>query len=457
MAAIAARDTPPPSSTRLSSVYATVDARADTVRRVWDTIDAVYYDPAFHGKDVAALRAQALAEGIAADSDAAFHRALARSVRGLDDSHTGVLTAREADNARARRATQIGLSFRVVDDRVVITRVVPGFPAERAGVVAGMILAAVDGRPLAADFLAHPPPDADADPAFARTPEEASRNDQRRAIRALLVERSGVTQAHRLTLVRADGSRLDTIVRAATADVPLRVEYRRLPSGIGVLAFNRFDWSARDAIVRALRIAEADTRGLVIDLRGNSGGEERMFAWFAGRFVPRDVEIVSTRSRGAPDEPLFARAGPPTYDRPIAVLIDGGTASSSELTAAVLAEQRQAVLVGETSCGCVVAIRGEYVLPDGGALRVTRRGYRTAGGRRLEHDPLVPAVVVEPTLAQWRSGDDVVLDAAERLLTGSSGTLPASNRNGLAEPSAGISPGLPGRVAVQDGEDPAAR
>lgn len=454
---IAARETPPPSSTRLSPVYATPAARADTVRRVWDTIAEVYYDPGFNGKDVAALRGQALAEGLAADSDAAFHRALRRSVRALDDSHTGVLTAREADNARARRATQIGLSFRVVDDRVLITRVVPGFPAARAGVVAGMVLAAVDGRSLDGDFLAHPRTDADPEPSLARTPEEAFRDDQRRAIRALLVERSGVTEAHRLTLVRADGSRLDTIVRAVTADVPLHVEYRRLPSGIGVLAFNQFEWAARDAIARALAIAQSDTRALVIDLRGNPGGEERLFAWFAGRFVPRDVEIVSTRSRGAPDEPLVAQAGPPTYDRPIAVLIDGGTASSAELTAAVLVEQRQAVLVGETSCGCVVAIRGEYVLPDGGALRVTRRGYRTAGGRRLEHDPLVPAVVVEPTLAQWRSGDDVVLDVAERLLTGSTGTLPASDRNGLAEPSAGISPGLPGRVAVQDGEDPAAR
>jgi C-terminal processing protease CtpA/Prc len=81
------------------------------------------------------------------------------------------------------------------------------------------------------------------------------------------------------------------------------------------------------------------------------------------------------------------RVGPSTYRRPpllmpVAVLIDSRTGSAAELLAVTLAEQRNALLVGEPSCGCVVGVRVEYVLPDGGGLRVAETGFVSARGAR---------------------------------------------------------------------------
>ena len=101
---------------------------------------------------------------------------------------------------------------------------------------------------------------------------------------------------------------------------------------------------------------------------------------------------------------------------PIAILIDRSTGSAAELTAHALVELRDALPVGERTCGCVVGIQREFMLPDGGALRVAEASFRSPHDRRMESDPLLPAVTVEPTLAALRAGDDVVLQAAERAL-----------------------------------------
>src|SRR5262249_2295677 len=92
---------------------------------------------------------------------------------------------------------------------------------------------------------------------------------------------------------------------------------------------------------------------------------------------------------------------------------DGRTGSAAELAAVVLAEQRGAVLVGEPTCGCVVGVRYEYVLPDGG-LRVAETGFVSARGVRLEGAPTIPAVRVVPSLADLRAGRDVVLEEAHQ-------------------------------------------
>ena len=116
--------------------------------------------------------------------------------------------------------------------------------------------------------------------------------------------------------------------------------------------------------------------------------------------------------------------GPERFDgvnkplqQPLAVLVDGRTGSAAELAAVVLAEQRGALLVGEATCGCVVGVRFEYVLPDGGGVRVAETGFVSARGARLEGAPTVPMVRVTPALGDLRGGRDAALDEAYRRLT----------------------------------------
>ena len=114
--------------------------------------------------------------------------------------------------------------------------------------------------------------------------------------------------------------------------------------------------------------------------------------------------------------PLRITAREPYLRQPLAVLIDNASGSAAELTALALAEARGALLVGEPSCGCATSVRTEYVLPDHGGVRIAEDGFVSMRGLRLEGEPLVPGVRVTPSLADLRSGRDVVLDAAVRNL-----------------------------------------
>ncbi len=413
---------PRPSTTGFVAANATPQQRAETVDRIWRTIGERYYDPDYNGADLAALRARTLADVDDVSSDAAFYRALKRDVRAMKDSHTLVLTPREAEDSRTKRATQMGLVFALVDDRVLVASVVPDFPAAVAGVKPGMIIEAVDDVSLDRAFFAQ----ALAQPAEPLVVENASasaddlqRSVKLRAVRNLLVAQTGEPHAHRLRLRLPDDAQREVELRAQSGDVSTRVSYRVLPSRVGVLHFTRFDWAARDELARAIDEARRETRALVVDLRSNPGGEQRLFTWLVARFSDRPVEVGQSVQRtkdGRTIEPIRAGGTRDAYMKPIAVLIDQSTGSAAELTAHALVELRAAIAVGEPTCGCVVAVRWDYELPDGGALRVSERGFRSARGRRMEADPLQPTIRVEPTLDERRRGDDAVLRVAEHAL-----------------------------------------
>ena len=422
IADIAQHPSPLPSATGFAPANATAGQRADTVDRVWRSIADFYYDPTFNGVDVAALQAKTVAELPPVKSDAEFYRMLKRNVRALHDSHTLILTPREAEDSRVRRATQIGLVFAISEGRAVVATVVPDFPAARAGVVPGMIIEAIDGQPIDEAFFhrgrATPTDPAGSEP-FGLDAADTERSLRLRAVRALLVSTDGSTPPHRLTLRRADDSLMDATVEAQAGDVPTRESLEVRPSGINVLRLSRFDSAVRGELAYDIERSRGASKGLIIDLRGNPGGEQRLYEWLVGRFMARRVPIMDTLTRAGSQRivnTIDSDPAPHPYLRPIAVLIDRGTASASELTAHTLVEQRDAIAVGEATCGCVVAIRHDYVLPDGGALRVAQVGFRSAHGRRMEADPLLPTIAVVPTLAQRRAGEDVVLEAAERAL-----------------------------------------
>ena len=422
IAEVALHPTALPSATGFSPPNGTAAQRAETLDRIWRTIEDLYYDPAFNGIDVAALRAQSFAELPAVQSDAAWYRMLKRNVRAMHDSHTQVLTPREAEDARTFRATQIGVVFAVSEGRVVVDTVYDGFPAAEAGIRPGMIVEAIDGNAIDEAFFARAqaaPPDPIGTEPFGLGIADAERALRLRAVRVLLVAASGPPRPHRVTLRRSDDTLLEADVEARGGELPTRESYVLRSTGIGVLKLSRFDSAARARLASDLDAAREHSHGLILDLRGNPGGEQRLFQWLVGRFVSRRVTLAENFERFGSRRVAGSIEADPAerpYTKPIAVLIDRSTGSAAELTAHALVEQRDAIAVGEATCGCVVAIRRDYVLPDGGALRVSQVGYRTAKGRRMEADPLKPAIGIVPSLTQRRLRQDAVLEAAERAL-----------------------------------------
>ncbi|HEU0204527.1 MAG TPA: S41 family peptidase [Burkholderiaceae bacterium] len=433
-----ASDVAPASSARLSSTYANANARLETAERVWRMIGERFYDPAMNGVDWNAARWRHLPRALAATSDAEFYRVLKDMVAELHDSHTLVLTPREALDRRRFMTSRTGLTLTYVEGRIAVAEVDPASPAASAAVAPGEIVAAINGKRVDAGFvraaIADPETltvDVAAGDGPETLPDDARDAERVRVLRAVQrlvrpVDYVGMPAPLRLELLDEFGAARRVELKAQTLLRPPMAEHFWLDGGVLVLKFNRFLPEVRDRIEVALDAAVA-ARGIIIDLRGNGGGLLETFRWFCGQFVA-DERIVMRSVKREREQPgaqsvSFVRIWPPRTDQsrppllqPLAVLVDGRTASAGELTAVTLAEQRGALLVGEPTCGCVVGVPAEYVLPDRGGLRISETGFFSARGQPMEGRPTVPEIRVQPRLADLRAGRDVVLETAHRHL-----------------------------------------
>lgn len=409
----------------LSAEFATPELRLDVQQRAWQIVADRHYDPALNGVDWQAVREKYKAPVIAAKSDAEMYLVLKAMVRELKDSHTRIVTPRESADHRRFAALASGLALSVIDDQLLVIDVDPDSPAARADVRKGDVVVAIDDRQFDAAFLraARDVPVTAADvmssEAEPTRQDEAIRFAQLRAVRRALQRMpDALPGPQALTLQRDAGHLIVVTLMPEPLIRPPAVTAYVSDAGIAVLKLNRFSVRNRPDVEQALRQV-ADARALVLDLRGNGGGDYSQFMWLVRQFLPEPRMVLTQLSRRGNEqnarELRIAPAETP-FLKPIAVLTDRRSGSASELTATALLEQRDALIVGESTCGCVVAVRSEYVLPGSGGVRVSETGFRSAQGRRMEGEPLAPTIYAPPTLADLRAGRDRALEAAEKAL-----------------------------------------
>ncbi len=387
----------------------------ETAQRVWRLVGDRFYDPRMNGVYWIGVRERYLPRVVAAGSGAQFYRELKQMLSELGDSHTEVLSPREALDLRQLVALRTGLVLGVVEGQVVAAEVDPDTPAAQAGVRAGDVVTALNGARRDAAFVQaaltdpltarHMPGAGDGPEALPADARDAERIRLLRAVRRLLRSQTGSHPAPGTPIefeLQRTREVLHVVLRTQPQARPPKVEFRWLaaPGGadasvggrIAPIRFTRFHPSVRDELERALQNA-AGARGLVIDVRGNGGGLLDTYRWVAGEFMPGErVPMLVTRRDGG--NPTAQKVTAPRVDprvsrhcpllMPVAVLIDSRTGSAAELLAVTLAEQRNALLIGEPTCGCVVGVRVEYVLPDGGGLRIAETGFVSARGVRME-------------------------------------------------------------------------
>jgi carboxyl-terminal processing protease len=282
------------------------------------------------------------------------------AVASLGDRFSHYLTPREFREFNAPPSfTGIGVS--VVPDKrgLRVARVYDDSPAARAKLTQGDVVVSANGRKLAGLS-------ADAAVALVKGPPGT---DVRLGI---VRRRDGHAATRTITLTRA------------TISQPVVASELRTVDGIklGVVALAMFSPGAHADVRQAVeRQLKAGARGIVLDLRSNGGGLVEEARLIASLFVKHGT-IVSTRGRTQPSETLKATGDAVSPTVPMVVLVDGNSASASEIVTAALQDHRRATVIGTHTFGKGV-FQQEEPLSNGGALDITVGEYFTPNGRNL--------------------------------------------------------------------------
>ena len=199
-----------------------------------------------------------------------------------------------------------------------------------------------------------------------------------------------------LTVRRADREPFDvTITRAV---IKIRSVRSRAEGEIGYVRIISFSEQTLGGVERAMTKLRAeiggDLKGLVLDLRNNPGGLLEQSIKVVDFFLDRG-EIVSTRSRHPDDAQRFnAKPGDSADGLPIVVLINGGSASASEIVAGALQDHRRAIVMGTRSFG-KGSVQTIVPLEGHGAIRLTTAQYYTPSGRSIQAKGIDPDIVVD--------------------------------------------------------------
>jgi carboxyl-terminal processing protease len=324
-------------------------------------------------------------------SDALDDRAMAyAAIRAMteavgDDGHTVFLTPEELaalEESLSGEFVGIGVAVDTADGRFRILDVFPGTPAEEGGLRRGDVIRAADGTSL--DGLPE-------DEAFSRV-----RGPEGSAV-VLTIERSG----------RAP---FDVRLVRRAFDVPL-VTWTMVPGRtVALVRLESFSSGAADALRAALDEARAaGATALLFDLRGNPGGFVSQAVAVASQFLADGVVYV-TRDRDGRETPSLVEEGGAWTDLPMAVLVDGSTASSAEIVSSAIQDAGRGTVIGERTFGTGTVL-GRFDLEDGSSLRVGTVLWLTRDGRPLWMEGLVPdvAVALEPDAPRMRPRDVRVL------------------------------------------------
>ena len=361
---------------------------------VWRLVNESYVDSSFSGVPWRRLRQKAVEKTISNRVDA--YDAIDAMLAPLDDPYTRLLRPEsygQLEAATKGTVSGIGLQLGINHDTgsVVVIAPVEDSPAAEAGLVDGTLLRSINGQATSELGL-----DGSA---------------------ALLRGDSGSSVHLEVTLPDGEEQSLDLERRA----IDLRpVRSRRLRSGdhtLGYLRINQFSEPVPEAVQEALADLEAKgIEGLVLDLRNNTGGLVSAGLAVADDFLAGDV-IVETQDRNGINEQRPANSGR-LFDGPMLTLINGGTASASEILAGALQDNGRSQLLGSTSFG-----KGEIqtLLPlgDGSGLAVTVARYLTPNGRAIQGqglEPDEPLSSTEPSGSSIGSDDDAWLRSAEEAL-----------------------------------------
>ena len=205
----------------------------------------------------------------------------------------------------------------------------------------------------------------------------------------------------------------ERIKTKSVRDINGKGEYPLIAPGIGYARISGFSEDTDDELEEALlKMEEASMKALVLDLRDNPGGLLPQSARVAEKFIPKGQLIVSTEGRNQREQEKFFGEYETPRNMPMVVLVNGGSASASEIVAGCFQDIKRAKLVGAKTFG-KGSVQSILPLRDGSALRLTTAKYFTPSHRIIHEKGIEPDYPVEVTSEQMR---DVIMKRSPGVL-----------------------------------------
>ncbi len=287
------------------------------------------------------------------------------------DPHSSYMNAESFKEMEVQTRGKFGgLGIEVTLEKGVVKVVAPidDTPAAKAGIQAGDYITHIDGKPIIGQSL-------------------------RDAVKKM---RGPIGSKITIQIRRGEQKPFD--VTLTRAEITVKSVRTKMYDGIGYLRVTTFSQQTGVGVRRALtRFKEQmgdKWRGVVVDLRNNPGGLLNQAVEVADAFLDKG-EIVSTRGREAQVSSRFnAKPGDMAQGIPVVVLVNGGSASASEIVAGALQDHRRAIVLGTKSFG-KGSVQTIIPLGNHGAMRLTTARYYTPSGRSIQAKGIVPDILVE--------------------------------------------------------------
>lgn len=301
------------------------------------------------------------------------------------DPHSAYLPPKSFDQMREQTSGEFGgLGIEVTMDKGVVKVVAPieDTPADRAGLKSGDLIIQIDGEDIQGVSLSEA-----VDKMRGKVGEKIS----------LKIFREDEKKAFNVTIVR------DKIkIRS--------VRWSLENGGIGYVRITTFNEQVEELLPTALKELREkndnkDLEGLVLDLRNNPGGLLNQAIYVSDAFLDQG-EIVSTKGRiSAQNQVTHAEKGDLMNGKPIVVLINGGSASASEIVAGALQDHKRGIVMGTKSFG-KGSVQTVINLPEGAGMRLTTALYYTPSGRSIQAKGIEPDIDVPLVKVEQLDGEE---------------------------------------------------
>lgn len=390
---------------------------------IWSTVRDKHWDPKLNGVDWQAVREELRPKVENATTMEQARDAMAEMLHRLHETHFGIIPSEVygeikggKDHAEQEAGDNgegnPGIELRVIEGHAVVTDVAPDSPAAKAGVKLGWEIEKVDGKDIPQSVKLIEQKATDSTLRELRLEQSVEgRLSGNLGTQVNVDFRDGTDRRVTLKLERA----VPRGVLAHLGNLPplyFWVETRMLEGAIGYLRFNMF--FEPDALMAAVsRIMKDCTgcRGFMVDLRGNPGGIGGLAMGLAGWFTDHSGTRLGTMymRSGTINFAIFARPQP--FRGPLAILVDGCSASTSEIFAGGLQDLGRARIFGTRTAGAALPSMIER-LPDGDGFQYAFANYISEGGKALEGSGVIPDEEVKLTRRALLDGKDPVIERA---------------------------------------------